>query len=195
MVESRITRRRHLVVNAFLMFIAIVQIWLIWFALPYPNETLVMSVGTLWMVTLINGLVIESGALAIIALALGGRHLAIDAPGMSTGLSIAAMIGTAAVGVSFAFRFQRALRSDQVSFPTFAWSSERRLSGFCGGTWVVAAGTLLVSAASVLDIVERYNQGGPDATFLCIMYLVLAVCLVGLGATYVVREVRASRNP
>lgn len=194
MVESRMSRRKHLVLNALLVLAAIIQTWLIWIALPLPNENLVMSVGTLWMLSLINGLVIESGALAIIALALGGRHLAIDAAAMSTGLSIAAMIGTAAVAASFGFRFQRAVRSDDVSFPTFAWSSEPRLSGFSGGTWVVAVGTLFVFAANVLEIVKRYNQGGPDAAFLCIIYLVLAVCLAGLGATYVVRDVRASRD-
>jgi hypothetical protein len=192
MVESRISRRKYLVVNALLVLMSIAQTWLVWFALPDPNANLVMSVGTVWMVSLINGLVIESGALAIIAAALGGRHLAIDAAAMRTGLSIAAMIGTAVVGASFAVRFQRALRSDQVSFPAFAWSSERRLSEFGGGTWLIAAGTLLVFAANLLEIVKRYNQGGPDATFGCIMSLVLAVCLGGIGATYVVRELRAS---
>jgi len=194
MVESRMTRRKHLVVGALLVLAATIQTWLIWFALPTPNTNLVMGVGTIWMLSLINGLVIESGALALVALVLGGRHLAIDSAALSTGLSMAAMIGTAAVAASFAFRFQRALRSDQVSFPTFAWSSEGKFARIGAGTWVVGAGTLFVFAANTLDAVQRCSQSGPDAMFLCISHLVAAACLAGLGAMYVLSDVRASRG-
>jgi hypothetical protein len=51
-----------------------------------------------------------------------------------------------------------------------------------------------VCVANVLEIVEPYDQSGPDAKFLGIIHLVLAVCLAGLGAMYVVRDVRVSRN-
>jgi len=194
MAESRMTKRRHHVLIAFLVLTASFQTWSIWFTLPIPNASVVSSVGMIWMLSLLNGFVIESGALALVALALSGRHLAIDAAEMRRGLSIAAMIGAAAVAASFAFRFRRTLRSDDVSFPIFALSSERNPASFRGGTWVVAAGTLVVFAASVFDAVQQYGQTGSDAIFLRISHIVLAVCVAGIGAIYVVRDVRASRS-
>ena len=194
MVESRMTRRRHLVVNVLLVLVATLQTWLIWIALPNPKATLVMGIGTIWMLTLINGLIIESGALALVALALGGRSLTSDEAAIGTGLAIVAMIGTAAVAASFAFRFQRALCSDEVWFAISAWTSDRTSARLINDTWVVAAGTLFVLAANVVDAVQRYRQIDSDPMFLCISHLVVAVCLAGFGAMYAMKEVRASRS-
>jgi len=191
-MESRITRKKQLSVFALLVLAAIIQTWLIWITLPTTRANLALGVGTIWMLSLINGFVVESGALALVALALGGRHFAIDSAAMSTGLSMAAMIGTAAVAASFALRFQRALRSDEVTLHAFAWSSERGSARTGAGAWVVGGGTLFVFNANTLDAVERCIQSGSEAAFLCTSHLVAAACLAGIGAIYVVNDLRAS---